>query len=259
MENFLTALQFLTRIRLVRQSGLTPAAFGASVRYFPLVGAIIGVILAAACYLAQPFMSVHTLAVALVILEFALTGILHYDGLMDSADGLMSGRSRERKLEIMKDSRVGASGVVVVVFLILAKLSFLLDLLGQGPAPLAALFAMPILGRFAMVVAIPAFPYARPEGMGKAFAELAGYRSLLIAGAVTFLLVAPLGLAALAAMAAAILSAAVVGNYATRHLGGLTGDIYGAVTEITETVVLVAFVIACDWSAILHRDWFNFY
>ncbi len=259
MINFLTALQFLTRIKLTDQNEVTPAAFGASVRYFPLVGALIGAILAAACHLAAPVLSVHSLAVVLVILEFVLTGGLHYDGLMDSADGLMSGRSRERKLEIMKDSRVGAYGVVVFVFLVLAKFSFLLDLLGDTASPLAALFAMPVLGRFAMVVAITAFPYARPEGIGKAFADLAGYRSLLIAGTLVLVLVAPLGLTALAALAAAILGAAAVGSYATRHLGGLTGDIYGAVTEITETLVLVTFVIARDWSAILNREWFNFY
>ncbi len=255
MGNFLTALQFLTRIRIVDQNDITPAGFGAAVRYFPLVGALIGAILAAVCYLVAPVMSVHSLAVVLVILEFVLTGGLHYDGLMDSADGLLSGRSRERKLEIMKDSRVGAYGVVVFVFLVLAKLSFLLDLIGAAAGPLAALFAMPVLGRFAMVVVITAFPYARPEGMGKAFAELAGYRSLLIAGAVTIALVAPLGIAALAALAVAVLFAAVAGNYATRHLGGLTGDIYGAVTEITETLVLITFVVVRDWDALLNFDW----
>ncbi len=249
MDKFLTALQFLTRIRLVRQDTVAPETFGASVKYFPLVGAVIGVILAAACRLADPYLPLHTLAAALIVLEIFLTGGLHCDGLMDSADGLLSGRSRERMLEIMKDSRVGAHGVIAFVVLILAKWSLLLDLLPANPvasAPPAALFAMPVLGRLAMVIAITSYPYARPEGIGKAFAAYAGRSALYVAAATAALLVAPLGPAALAALAAAVLFAAAFGRYATRALGGLTGDTYGAVTELTEVVVLFIFVLMWD-------------
>jgi adenosylcobinamide-GDP ribazoletransferase len=164
MADFLIALQFLTRIHLVRQVNIAPETFGACVRWFPLVGALIGAILAGVLYFADPYLPIHTLAAALIILEFFLTGGLHCDGLMDSADGLLSGRPRERMLEIMKDSRVGAHGVTAFVLLALAKWSLLLDLLPAGPA--AARFAMPVLGRLAMVIAI-SIPYARPKASAK--------------------------------------------------------------------------------------------
>ncbi|MDT8901736.1 adenosylcobinamide-GDP ribazoletransferase [Anaeroselena agilis] len=253
MDKFLTALQFLTRIRLVSQDTVAPETFGAAVRYFPLVGAVIGAILAAACRLADHNLPIHTLAAGLILLEIFLTGGLHCDGLMDSADGLMSGRSRERMLEIMKDSRVGAHGVIAFVALILVKWSLLLDLLTASPAPaapLAALFAMPVLGRLAMVIVITSYPYARPEGIGKAFAVYAGRPALYIAAATAALLVAPLGPAGLAALATAALFAVAFGRYATRALGGLTGDTYGAVAETTEVIVLLIFVLfrnSCFW------------
>lgn len=253
MDKFLTALQFLTRIRLVRQDTVAPETFGASVRYFPLVGAVIGVILAAFFRLADPFLPIHALAAALILLEFFLTGGLHCDGLMDSADGLLSGRSRERVLEIMKDSRVGAHGVIAFVALVLARWSLLLDLLPASPVavtPLVALFAMPVLGRLAMVIAITSYPYARPEGIGKAFAAHAGRSALYIAAVTAALLVVPLGPVALVALAAAVLFAVVFSRYVTQALGGLTGDTYGAVTELTEVVVLFIFVIAWDWNKI---------
>jgi len=246
MSDFLTALQFLTRIRLVRQDSVTPAAFGASVKYFPLVGAVIGALLAAFWHLTAHHLSIHTLAAALIVIEIALTGGLHCDGLMDSADGLLSGRPREQMLEIMKDSRVGAHGVVAFVLLILAKWSLFLDLLPS--APLTALFVMPILGRLAMVIAIVVFPYARPAGIGKAFADGAGLPALAVAAATALACVLPLGLAAILALAASVLFALAFGRGAARALGGLTGDIYGAVSELGEVVVLTVFLVIWDWS-----------
>jgi adenosylcobinamide-GDP ribazoletransferase len=247
MNSFLTALQFLTRIRIIRQDTVTPAAFGASVKYFPLVGAVLGAVLAGFYHLTAHHLSIHTLAAALIVLEIALTGGLHCDGLMDSADGLLSGRPRERMLEIMKDSRVGANGVVAFVLLILAKWSLLLDLLPS--APLAALFVMPVLGRLALVIAIVLFPYARPEGIGKAFAAGAGRPALAVAAALALACVAPFGLAAGAALAAAALFALAFGRYAVRVLGGLTGDTYGAVCELSEVVVLATYLVIWDWSS----------
>lgn len=246
MNSFFTALQFLTRIRVIRQDTVAPAAFAASVKYFPLVGAVLGGLLAAFYHLTAHHLSIHTLAAALIVLEVALTGGLHCDGLMDSADGLLSGRPRERMLEIMKDSRVGAHGVVAFVLLVLAKWSLLLDLLPS--APLAALFVMPVLGRLALVIAITVFPYARPEGIGKAFADGAGRRALTVAAATALGLAAYLGPAALAALAAAALLALGFGRYAVRALGGLTGDTYGAVCELSEVAVLLVYLVIWDWS-----------
>lgn len=245
MSSFLTALQFLTRISLTRQDAVSPEAFGASVRCFPLVGACLGALLAVLCYLAEGWLPVHTLAAALIAAQIILTGGLHCDGLMDSADGLLSGKSPGRMLEIMKDSRVGAHGVTVFATLLLLKWSLLLDLLST--TPYAALFAMPVLGRLAMAVAITSFPYARPEGIGQAFALHAGAGARSFAAVAAALLVLPLGPAAGAALAAAVLFALWAGRRVTAILGGLTGDTYGAVAELTEVLVLLVFVLLIEW------------
>ena len=115
--------------------------------------------------LANSYIPVSLLMLMLVIFEFLFTGGLHADGFMDTCDGLFSGRDRERKLEIMKDSRVGSNGVVGFVFLTLLKWQLLVNL-PIYVVPLV-LVSMPLLSRYTMVISIQKFPYARPEGIGK--------------------------------------------------------------------------------------------
>lgn len=242
MKAFLTALQFLTRIRVASQQDFSAEGFGRSVRYFPLVGAVIGAILAAFYYLAEGYLPSHVLAAGLVVLEILLTGGIHTDGLMDTADGVFSGRSQERMLEIMKDSRVGANGVAVFGCVLLLKWSLIMDL----PPGLAmgALFVMPTISRMAMVMGITLFPYARPEGMGKAFAEFAGKKAFLFAIGLTLILIAPMRWFALPAALAAVTFTWLFAGYVTRILGGLTGDVYGAIAELNEILVLAVVLVA---------------
>lgn len=169
MRSFITALQFLTRIHLVKQEDLTAEDFGRSTRFFPLVGAVLGCLylLAALACLALLGLPSYTAKAILVILPILLTGALHCDGFMDAVDGLFSGRSRERMLEIMKDSRAGSFGVVAFGSILLLDWSLLLDL--PAPVLLIAVFVMPVIGRMAMLFAVAHFPYARPSGMGQAF------------------------------------------------------------------------------------------
>jgi adenosylcobinamide-GDP ribazoletransferase len=246
LHDFVTALQFLTRIHLVAQEAVAPEQFGRSVKFFPLVGAVIGAVLAGFTLLSGGHLPIHVLAVTLLVLEIALTGALHYDGLMDTADGIFSGRLPQRMLEIMKDSRVGANGVMACGVLLLGKWSLLLDLLPHVSAGL--LFIMPVLGRLAMVIAITAFPYARPEGMGKAFQQYAGRPTLYFAAMTALVLTAPFGAAALIALAGTAGFALAAGRYISRRLGGLTGDAYGAITELAELVVLATFLLEREWS-----------
>lgn len=248
MQDFITGLQFLTRIKLVNQTDWSPEKFGRSVKYFPLVGAVLGMVLAFAAYalnsllpLSGIYLPPHIVAAVLLAFTIALSGGIQCDGFMDTMDGIFSGRSKERMLEIMKDSRVGANGVTAFCSLMLVKWSLLLDL---PPADLPiALFIMPVLGRFAMVVGITLFPYARPDGIGKAFANHATKKSLLTALLLAALLTAPAAAQGLAALAVTILAAYAFSRYITKLLDGLTGDIYGALTEITEILVLLVFVL----------------
>ena len=249
-REFVTALQFLTRIRLFRDPDYDDGLFGRSVKFFPLVGLLAGSILAGVAVLTGGWLPGTVRSTLLVTLSVFITGGLHCDGLMDSADGLFSGRSRERMLEIMKDSRVGSFGVVAIFLLLLWKWALLHDLPDSLLVP--ALISMMTFGRFAMILAILHFPYARPEGMGKAFALYAGTHSLgpalaTLLGllAVFYFVTGPLvcGIAAAAALAA-ILFAFWFGRWTTHKLGGMTGDTYGAVTELSELVVLTVFVLS---------------
>ena len=248
MKNFITGLQFLTRITIAKQSEWSPEGFVRSVNYFPLIGAIIGIILVGINYLFSdylPLMGIylppHVLTTLLIIANIVLAGGLHCDGFMDTMDGIYSGRSKEKMLEIMKDSRVGANGVMAFVLLVFLKWSLIMDI---SPLLLPnALLIMPVLGRFAMVIGITIFPYARPEGIGKAFAQYTGKRTLFIALLFTLLFIVPLGKQAVVSLAVICTFTLLFATYVKKIIGGLTGDIYGAICELAELLVLLVFLL----------------
>lgn len=247
MKNFFIGLQFLTRIRLVTQNEWSLESFGKSVKYFPLIGLVIGSILSMFSYFFILYLPTHNILVpkhiistVLLILSILITGGLHCDGFMDTMDGVFSGRSRDRMLEIMKDSRVGSNGVTTFTMLFLCKWSLLLDILPENLV--IALFVMPIISRLGMVMGITLFPYARPDGMGKAFAQYADKKSLIFATLSTFIFIIPLGSIAIISMVSVVIFAILFCKYITNVLGGLTGDVYGALTELSEVIVLVVFL-----------------
>ncbi|CUH94017.1 putative membrane protein [Propionispora sp. 2/2-37] len=248
MKDFITGLQFLTRIRFFREDTWTAERFGRSVVFFPLVGAVIGLVLVAVYLIVEQYLplagisfSRHILATLLVAAHIIVTGGLHCDGFMDTIDGIFSGRPRERMLEIMKDSRVGANGVTAFILFVLMKWSFLMDIsLEFLPG---AIFLMPVLGRLCMVVGITCFDYARADGMGKAFNQYAGKQSLYIALFYSLIIVVLFGKQALFAGFAAVCCGLLFAGYISRILHGLTGDAYGAITEVTELLVLFFYVL----------------
>ena len=243
MRLFFVALQFLTRIQIVRQDSWTAEDFGRSTRFFPLVGLVQGVIYLLVAYLLLPVLGKSAIFASLMlILTIAITGGLHYDGFMDTMDGLLSARSRERMLEIMKDSRVGSYGALAAICLILLQWSLLRDI--DEAFIFMAVYTMPLIGRMGMVLVIASFPYARPEGMGKAFAEMADRSTLIVAGVTTISAIITLGQVAMAALVVGLSVAYLFGRYATAKLGGVTGDVYGAAELLTETSVLATFLAA---------------
>lgn len=258
MQSFLIGLQFLTRIYLVKQTVWTEEGFGKSVRYFPLVGAVLGL-----CYGGAAFMMFnivphfgyyvpHHFGVALLVaMTVALTGGIHCDGFMDTCDGVFSGRPRDRMLEIMKDSRVGSFGVVSFVLLILLQYSLLLDI--TSSQLWKVLFVMPIIGRLMMTAVIALCPYARNEGMGKAFAMYASKRMLAVVMLYTLILLLPAGVTGFVALAAASVFTIYFASYIKGVLGGMTGDVYGAVCVLSETVVLAAGLLGN--TLFMNRGW----
>lgn len=249
---FLTALQFLTRVRLSGR-GDREVSFQASIVYFPLVGLILGLILAATGLVLNHFVPAVARAGFLLTLEVFLSGGLHLDGFIDTMDGLLSGRERERVLEIMKDSHVGAHGVTAVITLLLLKFSLLFSLpparLWLGGLPLSPfLLLMPVLSRWAMVPALTCFPYARREGLGSLFGAGQGRRALILATLGTVVLSwLALGYGGLILMALVALAVWWWCRYLKGVLGGLTGDTYGALAELTEVLVLAAVVLLRPW------------
>ena len=249
MKAFLIGLQFLTRIHLVKQTVWTEEDFGKSVRYFPLVGLVLGLVYLAGAivvavlpeYLGWQFPE-HLRAAILVILPILATGGIHCDGFMDTVDGIFSGRDRERMLEIMKDSCSGSFGVAAFGILLLLQYSVVLDM--DTDTMLEALLVMPIIGRLMMTMVICLCPYARPEGIGKAFAKYAGRKTCsLVVLYTSALLIILCDWQAVLAMMAAMVFTYFFANYVVKKLGGVTGDVYGAVCILAELVVLICYLL----------------
>ncbi|MDP8950256.1 MAG: adenosylcobinamide-GDP ribazoletransferase [Actinomycetota bacterium] len=245
------AVGFLTVVPVPARAWKEPATFGRSFAWFPLVGAALGCVLVAAAFGLDIFLPAPVVAALLVALGVLLTGGLHLDGLMDACDGLFCARPPEERLEIMRDSRVGAFGVLGAVCLLLVKYATLSSLVDGGRGLLlAGLVLAPGLGRWAMVAAVVCFPYGRPgETLGAIFRGEAGPRQLVAASASVLLLAAVvylwqggwIGFYGVLLTGGAILTYGLA-RFALSRLPGLTGDVYGAIGEVVETAGLVAFV-----------------
>lgn len=242
---FRVALQFLTRLPVALPAAPSPEAVGASLRFYPLVGLVVGSLAGAvgvaAGLLGVPALPAAALAVAALVL---LTGNLHLDGLMDTADGLGSGGTdREQVLAVMRDSRVGAHGVAAGTLALLLKVALLAGL--PGTSLVAALALAAAWGRGAMVFAAVRYPYARPGG-GLAHAHTTHAGRTEAAGAAVTLALATLLLApatghpaaGVAAAAGALPTLLLAGRWLARRLGGVTGDTLGALGELTEIAAL---------------------
>ncbi|HMG54086.1 MAG TPA: adenosylcobinamide-GDP ribazoletransferase [Kofleriaceae bacterium] len=236
------AFGFLTRIPVGR-GAVEPRELGRAVAWFPAVGAALGAAQLAGHRALDGALAPGLVAVALVALHAALTGGLHLDGVADVFDALGGGRGqRDRMLAIMRDSRIGAHGAVAVALLLAAKAAAIAALLDRSSGHHAgwALYAAPIAARWAAVPLVVAFPYARPDGLGRAFHDHAGAAQLLGATAISALAVGWIGAPAVGPWLAAAGAAVAIAVWLHRHLGGLTGDVYGAAIEAAELAFLVA-------------------
>lgn len=232
-SGFWAALTFLTALPAPSAAG-SPQGLGRAAAWFPTVGLLIGVLLGGVRWLGDRLFD-SWLAGALVVAAWAvLTGGLHLDGLADCCDGLLAPVSRARRLEILRDPRLGSFGVAGLGLFLLLK-----TLAAARAAPVALLIA-PVWARGALLVAARQ-PQARPGGMGASFA--AGLTPGVLAGAALI----PLLLAGLAPLrsgvALLVAGGAVWGvlRLARVRLGGVTGDVYGLAVELCELMVLLVF------------------
>ena len=241
MRDFITCLEFLTRVRFSKRTDWRDEDFSRSVPYFPLVGLVIGSLLAAVNYGLFYIETPLFLRVTLLLLaEIIITGGLMYDGFMDTADGVFSARSRERMLEIMKDSHVGYNAVLAIIILLLLKIAAYLELSGETLT--WVLLTMSVATRTFMVVFIVNFPYARKEGIGHMFTKYAKPFYTYIAFAVCAGIIAACGLQYLAVAGICFTVTLIIAQYLKTQLGGLTGDTYGALTECGNVIYLLTAV-----------------
>ena len=241
MISLLAAFQFLTVFPTVIRRLFTPDEMGRAVAYFPLVGLALGGILLGLDSGLRLFLPPLLSEVLVVSAWLLLTRALHFDGFLDIFDGLFGGFTPERRLEIMKDSRVGAFGVAAGVLLLFARVSAIASLANRPAAFLLA----PVLGRWAMGAAIFAFPYAREKGLGRDMKDKTGWPQMVLAFLLT-LVVAWFAAAwfGLAIFALVVLLEFLLARYMLTLLPGLTGDSYGMLCESIELFVLVAFTLA---------------
>ncbi len=240
IADFRRASGFLTRLPI---GPITPDDDGSladASRAFPLVGLVVG-LAGGLVYLIATTLGVPALPAAVLAVagQAGLTGALHEDGLADLADGLAGGGTVERRLEIMRDSRIGAVGAVTLILLLTGRVAAVAELASPGLA-VAALVAAGAVSRAGLVWLMALLPAARPDGLGAAAGAPAHDRawmaSAIAAAAALLLLDLGAGIVALALAAAA---AAGVGLLARRQHGGITGDVLGAAQQASELACLL--------------------
>jgi adenosylcobinamide-GDP ribazoletransferase len=238
------ALTFLTRFPWPWRGPASPEELARSLFWFPWVGALLGLLYWGAWAGLLKIFPGPAAAALLLTLTVWITGGLHLDGLADTADGLAGGRTPEERRRLMKDSRLGTFGAASLVLVLLLKFAFLLGL-AQGEAA-RGLIIFPLVSRWGVVLLAYLSPYARPEG-GLGEAMVAGARGRLLAGATGSALVLAflaLGLRGLILMGLAALATWLLSLYFRQKLGGVTGDVLGAVTELLEVLILAGCLVA---------------
>ena len=235
---FLAALKFLTIIPLPWWREVSPGEIGRSIVYFPVVGIIIGLILAGLNWLLCLLLPSAIVNALLIVSLVVISGALHLDGFVDTCDGIAGHKTVEERWQVMHDSRAGSFGIVGAFCLLLVKYVSL----NSVPESwlMITLVLMPVVSRWAMVYAIFAYPYARPSGLGKVFKQGASWQRLVIATVITLVVAGVLArLAGLVVMLGVWVIVIAMAAYLKRKFAGLTGDTYGAINEVAEVCILI--------------------
>ena len=271
MKGFLLLLSFMTRIP-VPKTEYDEEKLGKSMKYFPVVGIIVGFILLFFCIIFNfifknlNYSTALPLMILVVILtDLITTGALHLDGLADTFDGIFSYRSKHKMLEIMKDSRLGSNGALALILYFLLKFVLFYSLIIESrELTLYAIMTYPVVSRFCSVVSCASSPYARGSGMGKTFVDNTKTCGLIVATIITllytigmlfipfilftnyslpiqFMIQTILVIVVIVALLA--LFAYAFSKLIERKIGGITGDTLGALLEISSLVYIFLILI----------------
>ena len=264
MKGFLLLLSFMTRIPIPKIE-YDEEKLGKSMKYFPVVGIIVGFILLFFCIIFNfilknlTYSAILPLMIIVVILtDLITTGALHLDGLADTFDGIFSYRSKHKMLEIMKDSRLGSNGALALILYFLLKFVLLFSLtIESRESAVYAIITYPVVARFCSVVSCASSPYARGSGMGKTFVDNTKTCGFIVATVITLLytvgmLFMPFILFTnyslpiqfiMKSILAIVIIIGLLGLFAyafskliERKIGGITGDTLGALLERSSLV-----------------------
>jgi len=243
VKNFILTLQFLTRIPIRMELKSEEADFAKGVAYFPTVGIIVGAFNLAVYYIAERLLGGLFPAVCCIAANVAITGALHIDGLADTCDGIFSSRTRDRMLEIMRDSRIGTNGTIAVVLDLLTRLSIIASM--EKSMLYAGLLLSPVAAKTLMAVLMKTSVYARSgPGLGKLYLEklsVGRTAAAVITGIAAIAAIA--GFAGLIAFGICIIACVIYRQYIYSKIQGMTGDTLGAANEVLEISFLLSLAV----------------
>ena len=240
-EQFIILIQFMTRIPIPLKISYSEKKFGKSIKFFPLVGLIIGLILYFAnfliiVYLKNIFYNKTIIAIFLIILEILIVGIIHIDGLADTFDGLFSYAKKEKMLEIMKDSRIGTNGAVVLILYFITKTVLISEIITTNPK---YLIIFPIIARLSTPVNAGLSNYARKSGMSNAIISENGIFEAIFSLALSIILVFYIiDIKGIITIFIAFIFIIIFMLNVRKKIDGITGDTMGASLELTSILVL---------------------
>lgn len=239
LESIVVAFQFLTRLYLPINVEWDTTNLRRSLMWFGLVGAFIGVILAGAMTLFNRFDLIPAVSAIIILLIWIfITGGMHIDGISDMADGFFSMRDKEKTLEIMKDSHVGAFGVITIVFLLLIKFEMLKEFI-ITEKNVWLLILPPTIARIAAGLVLSFYETTKKSGLGYTFHSSDPRIFWAIGFIVTLIISSILNIKSLIFIGIAILASNLMALWAKKKIGGLNGDIYGAIVETVEVIGMV--------------------
>lgn len=248
MRSFILALTFLTRIPFPGRIADDQETRVQALSYYPLVGMVIGLFLVMFDQLFQGFFSARITNILLLAVLIYLTGGLHLDGFIDTIDGIFSNRKKERIIEIMHDSTVGAFGVVGVFLLLMLKFNLLLELAAPFRGP--ALILMTTTSRWLIVLALCRYPLAAGSKLARFYKEYLTWRQG-VAASILFLLITILvcywsrlpAYFVLSGLFFNLLLSRAFLAYIINKIAGITGDVLGALLELNEIIFLLMILL----------------
>lgn len=265
MKGLLLLFTFMTRLPVPTKLEFDSKELGKSMKFFPIVGIVIGIILYAIYMVGYLYIeSPLVLAIVVVLAEVILTGGLHLDGLADTFDSIFSYRSKQKMLDIMKDSRLGTNGALALIMYFMLKVGILAAIIGSNKSFYfyfngmlnyagAVILITPVLSRINPVLNCAVSPYAKASGSAKDFVEnttkngvlIATIIGLVFAGIVGILsgkIIDPLHLVNIIAITMAL--GLYFSKLIDKKIGGLTGDTLGALLELSSVIILFGLYVS---------------